>query len=53
MKMIKKEYEAPKMDIVDLKMEAPLLGASDGPEGVTEYDDEFGCLYNPEMDRKV
>ncbi|PWJ68516.1 MULTISPECIES: hypothetical protein [unclassified Fibrobacter] len=50
--MFKKEYEAPKMDIVDLKMEAPLLGGS-GPEGVTEYDDEFGCNYNPDMDRKA
>ncbi len=52
--MFKKEYEAPKMDIVEMKQENLILMASgDGPQDVIEYDDEFGCLYNPEMDRKA
>lgn len=53
--MFKKEYVAPKMDVVEMKIETVLMesgGTEGGPEA-TEYDGEFGCLYNPEMDKKA
>ena len=38
--MMKKEYQAPKMEIVDLKHQACLLSASDCDDG--DYCDELG-----------
>lgn len=53
--MFKKEYVAPKMDVVEMKIETVLMesGGTDGGPEATEYDGEFGCLYNPEMDKKA
>lgn len=50
--MEKKEYIAPKMDVIELKAQNALLQCSDcdGPDA-TEYDGEFGLIGNPMTDR--
>jgi len=52
--MMKKEYKAPKLSIVDMKFQAALMACSncDGPDA-EEYDDEFGFNFNPENNRKA
>lgn len=52
---IKKEYETPKMTIVDMKFQTNLLGCS-GCEDVNEFkesDDEFGFNYTPGNNRQA
>ena len=46
-----KEYIAPKMTVVDMDVEAPLLSGS-GPD-VDEYNDEFGFNYDMDHNRKA
>ncbi|MCL4102997.1 hypothetical protein SAMN05720766_1103 [Fibrobacter sp. UWH9] len=52
---MKKEYVAPKMDVLEVCVNAALLqgsGTEGGPDA-TEYDGEFGFDYNPEMNKKA
>ncbi|MCQ2096535.1 MAG: hypothetical protein MJY87_01150 [Fibrobacter sp.] len=52
---IKKEYEAPKMNIVDMKFQTNLLSCSscDDIDDFKESDDEFGFNYTPGNDRQA
>ncbi|MCQ2104876.1 MAG: hypothetical protein MJZ26_03690 [Fibrobacter sp.] len=53
--MIKKEYKAPKMNILDMKSQMSLLscsGFSDCPDA-TEYDDEFGFFNRQDKNRQA
>lgn len=49
----KKEYEAPKLSILDMRGEFSLLaGSGDGPDA-DEYDDELGFNLNEGANRLV
>ena len=51
--MMKKEYQAPKMEIVDLKHQACLLSASDEEECDGDYCDELGFDASKAANSKV
>ena len=53
LKFEKKEYEAPKLSIIDMRGEFSLLaGSGDGPDA-DEYDDELGFNLNEGANRHV
>ncbi len=53
--MEKKEYEAPKMTILDMKFQTSLLSCSscDDVDDFKESDDEFGFNYTPGNSRQA
>lgn len=53
--MFKKEYEAPKMTVVDMKFQTNLLSCSscDDVDDFKESDDEFGFINNIGNDRQA
>lgn len=52
---IKKEYECPKMTIVDMKFKTSLLSCSscENSPDAEDYDDEFGFIHNAGNDRQA
>lgn len=50
--MMKKEYQAPKMKVVELKHQASLLDASDAPCDA-EYCDELGFNIDKSVNTKA
>ena len=50
---MKKEYQAPKMEIVDLKHQACLLSGSDEDTCDAEYCDELGFNVDKSMNPKA
>ncbi|MCQ2091299.1 MAG: hypothetical protein MJY85_01330 [Fibrobacter sp.] len=53
--MFKKEYEAPKMTLVDMKFKTKLLSCSscDDIDDFKESDDEFGLFIHNGNDRQA